>query len=124
MSKQDIRLPVIKLPVVKFTVTDGVLPTMEKNGSIALRSPLTMNIQSGLRMKIRMGLSCERPLHVFEASSAKSRGLSFSGSVTTFDSGEEIEIEFENTSKMLVLLERGDVIAKGTVLSSEGFLIA
>lgn len=109
---------------VTFTVGDGKAPVKD-GASFKLRSPLALKIDPNTKAVVKLGVSANAPVLVFEAASLKQRGLRLAGGqLTAADAGEQISVTLENTSRLPALIEMGDVVAKAVVLDNSDLDLA
>lgn len=109
-----------KKETVRFRLGDGVKPNRVGPARVFnLKSPLTLNIPPKAVVKVDLGLACNYPLHVFEARSLLQRGLRLL-QPGVLDADGDVIIGIENLGSEVVLLERGDVLARAAVIDNTG----
>jgi dUTPase len=108
---------------VKFNVKDGSKPV--KHGCVlGLRAPLRLNLGARTSVVISLGVSCaDHPLVIFEYADLKKRGVALVSSGVVCDSGTDLTVTLENRGDSVVLIERGDTVARAAVLDNSDFTV-
>jgi hypothetical protein len=105
---------------VRWTVVDGMKPNRVGPARIFnLRAPFALNIPPGATVKVKLGVSCNYPLHVLEARSLRQRGLRLPDGIwAATDADIDLEVQLENKSGQLQLIEGGEPVARAFILDN------
>lgn len=109
-----------KSDLVRFLVTDGVKPNRVGPARVFnLKAPIALNIPPGVTVKVKLGVSCNYPLHVFQARGCLQRGLKLPDGIwAAQDADTDLELTIKNESQETALIERGDVLARAFIISN------
>ncbi len=116
--KKEIEMKVTKK--VKFTVADGRRPTRQGASKVFnLLAPVGMIIPAGTQVRVDLGVSCDHPLHVFQASNMVKRGvLLVDGIWAAQDADVPLILPLENRSNEDAMIEEGDTLARAAVFDN------
>lgn len=106
--------------VAKFYLEDGIMPTRHGlSRAFNMLSPLDLIIPAGGRVRISLGVTCDRPLLVFQSSGMVSRNLYLDTSdLSVYDSDRPIVLNVTNTGPIDSYIDRGDILARAIVLDN------
>lgn len=100
---------------VKFEVLDGIRPVLV--GSVlGLKAPMQLNLKPRSNMTLNLGVICDHALLVFEKANLRKQGIHLLASGIVCDEGTNLVVILENRTDSMVLIERGDTVARATVL--------
>lgn len=124
MAEKTIATPVKR--VVRFTRTDGFTPTRQgPAASFNLRSPVAFTLAPGEERSLDLGLSCDHPVHIFQARGPVSRGVVLvDGIWAATDADMPLVLRMRNTGDQASHFEEGETVARCTVFSDVGWEVA
>lgn len=109
--------PVPKKIPVKFNVTDGLKPTQNPPAmTFNLRCPVPMRIEPRTQVPLKLGLSCEHPLQLFESKNLRDRGLRVVDGAGLLDAKTDLVLRLENVGTNPQYIEAGETIVRAHVL--------
>lgn len=104
---------------VSFEVQDGTKPVKNKEGSFNLRAPMPFTLPVGAEVKMKLGVRCGAPVHVFQSRHLKERGIVLvDGMWAMHDANEDLVAKLRNEGKETVQVDIGEVIAKCVVIDN------
>jgi hypothetical protein len=108
-EKKDSQGDDMSKKIVKFTCTDGKKP-VKKNGVFNLRSPIPLK----LPVTLTLGVTCDRPLLVFEPKTLRDMGILVNPKIQVCEANEEIELTI--SGPVNTFIEVGDTVAHAIVM--------
>lgn len=115
-GKEEIRMAKKK---VSFNVKDGATPTRHASGAFNLRVPMEFKLMPNQEYKLKLGLSCDKPVHLIQIPSLRDAGVVMVDGVWAMhDAGEEICVKLRNETPNLVLFDYGQVVARCVVIDN------
>lgn len=111
---------------VTFTKKDGLTPT--RNGparTFNLRTPMALRLGVGEERTIDLGLTCDHPVHIFQARGPLQRGLTLvDGIWAATDAEVPLTLRVRNTSGEPLLVEEGETIARCSIFDDTDWELA
>lgn len=104
---------------------DAVIPDRDGvSETFNLRASLPLTLKPGDELMVKFGISCDRPIHIYEARGVKARGLTLvDGIWAATDRDVELSIILKNSSNEEQLIERTDVLARFFVVDNSDYQI-
>lgn len=120
----ELTLPVSK--TVAFKLADGMRPTRQGPAkSFNLRAPIDLTLPPGHERTLDLGLSCDHPVHIFQAAGPLSQGVILvDGIWAATDANVPLKIRIKNESKEQVFFGEGETLARCTVMDDSEWELA
>ena len=125
-TEGKVSMDAIKTKTVVFKMTDGRKPTRQGAArSFNLRSPIDITLTPNSERTLDLGISCDHPVHVFQASGPLSQGVVLiDTSDSTVDSNVPLKIKIKNTSNEQVFFGEGETLARCSILDDSEWELA
>lgn len=116
-----------KPAAVKFSISDGKKPTRDDDDPSSifnLRAPMSLMLARGEERNVRLGVSCNYPLHVLQYAKKMHLIQLVDGVWAAQDRDQELVLRVRNVSDQDPLyIEEGETIARAAILCNAGLSV-